>query len=153
MNDRIQILKKIPVKMLHPFPGHTLSDDYDEMYFKMMDGMRTCGIIEPIHVVPCQNPNDGFFIIDGHRRVRAALALGIDPVPAFINFVDMEIAAKMVHYCNIHASRTREELDAAEKMLQEAEQHIRYKQAEKDKAEWDRKRAELAGIKERDYEK
>src|SRR5438552_7461290 len=77
---------------------HKLIEDprNERKTFRNMDGLvasvKTVGLIEPITVTPASN--DGYQIITGHRRFRAAKAAGLSDVEVLIREPEHELVRR-----------------------------------------------------------
>ena len=81
----------------------------DEKMQDLMESIRINGILSPVLVRPIGN--DTYEMVSGHRRMHAAMMLGMDTVPAIIReMTDDEAVVKMVD-----ANIQREELLPSEK--------------------------------------
>ena len=92
-----------------PFKDHPFKVLDDEKMQDLMESIRINGILSPVLVRPIGN--DTYEMVSGHRRMHAAMMLGMDTVPAIIReMTDDEAVVKMVDV-NIQ----REELLPSEK--------------------------------------
>jgi ParB family chromosome partitioning protein len=81
----VQPLLAIPLADLHPFPNHPFSVRDDEAMQETVESVKAYGVLVPILVRP--GP-DGYEIISGHRRKRAAELAGLDTLPAIVRELD-----------------------------------------------------------------
>jgi ParB family chromosome partitioning protein len=81
----VQPLLAIPLADLHPFPNHPFSVRDDEAMQETVESVKAYGVLVPILVRP--GP-DGYEIISGHRRKRAAELAGLDTLPAIVRDLD-----------------------------------------------------------------
>jgi ParB family chromosome partitioning protein len=81
----VQPLLAIPLADLHPFPDHPFSVRDDEAMQETVESVKAYGVLVPILVRP--GP-DGYEIISGHRRKRAAELAGLDTLPAIVRDLD-----------------------------------------------------------------
>jgi ParB family chromosome partitioning protein len=81
----VQPLLAVPLADLHPFPDHPFSVRDDEAMQETVESVKAYGVLVPILVRP--GP-DGYEIISGHRRKRAAELAGLDTLPAIVRDLD-----------------------------------------------------------------
>ncbi len=67
------------VSELHPFEGHPFKVLDDELMDQTVESIKNIGIVEPLIVRP--DPDGGYEVISGHRRLRAAELAGLETVP------------------------------------------------------------------------
>ena len=72
----------IPLSELHPFEGHPLRVVDDEEMQKTVESVKQYGILTPAIARP--NPDGGYEIISGHRRLRASELAGLDKLPVIV---------------------------------------------------------------------
>lgn len=99
----------IEVVKIHPFRNHPFKVIDDEKMEDLVESIRTNGILSPVLIRPIGN--DVYEMVSGHRRMHAAILLGMDRIPAIIReMTDDEAIVKMVD-----ANIQREELLPSEK--------------------------------------
>ena len=99
----------LEIAKIRPFKDHPFKVLDDEKMQDMMESIRINGILSPVLVRPIGN--DTYEMVSGHRRMHAAMMLGMDTVPAIIReMTDDEAVVKMVD-----ANIQREELLPSEK--------------------------------------
>ena len=99
----------IEVEKIRPFKDHPFKVLDDEKMQDLMESIRTNGILSPVLIRPIGN--DIYEMVSGHRRMHAAVMLGMDRIPAIIReMTDDEAVVKMVD-----ANIQREELLPSEK--------------------------------------
>jgi len=99
----------IEIAKIHPFKNHPFKVTDDEKMQDLVESIRANGILSPVIIRPIGN--DVYEMISGHRRMHAAMLLGLEVVPAFIReMTDDEAVVKMVD-----ANIQREELLPSEK--------------------------------------
>lgn len=104
-------VNEIPVSQIVPNPFQPrLTFDQDALE-ELADSIRTLGIIQPLTLR--QIEADRYQIISGERRYRAAIAAGLETVPAYIRKADDGAMLEMAIVENIQ----REDLDAIETAL------------------------------------
>ena len=99
----------LEIVKIRPFKDHPFKVVDDDKMQDLVESIRTNGILSPVLVRPVGN--DVYEMVSGHRRMHAAVILGIDRVPAIIReMTDDEAIVKMVD-----ANIQREELLPSEK--------------------------------------
>ena len=99
----------LEIVKIRPFKDHPFKVVDDEKMQDLVESIRTNGILSPVLVRPIGN--DVYEMVSGHRRMHAAVILGMDRVPAIIREMsDDEAIVKMVD-----ANIQREELLPSEK--------------------------------------
>ena len=99
----------LEIAKIRPFKDHPFKVLDDEKMQDLMESIRINGILSPVLVRPIGN--DTYEMVSGHRRMHAAMMLGMDTVPAIIReMTDDEAVVKMVD-----ANIQREELLPSEK--------------------------------------
>jgi ParB family chromosome partitioning protein len=100
---------EIEIEKIHPFRNHPFHVVDDTKMQDLIDSIRENGILSPTLIRPIGN--DEYEMVSGHRRMHAAMKLGMETVPAIIrDMTDDEAIVKMVD-SNIQ----REELLPSEK--------------------------------------
>jgi ParB family chromosome partitioning protein len=99
----------IEVVKIQPFRNHPFKVIDDEKMEDLVESIRANGILSPVLIRPIGN--DVYEMVSGHRRMHAAILLGMDRIPAIIREMsDDEAIVKMVD-----ANIQREELLPSEK--------------------------------------
>jgi len=99
----------LEIAKIRPFKDHPFKVLDDEKMQDLIESIRINGILSPVLVRPIGN--DTYEMVSGHRRMHAAMMLGMDIVPAIIReMTDDEAVVKMVD-----ANIQREELLPSEK--------------------------------------
>ncbi len=99
----------IEIVKIQPFRNHPFKVIDDEKMEDLVESIRTNGILSPVLIRPIGN--DIYEMVSGHRRMHAAILLGMDRIPAIIREMsDDEAIVKMVD-----ANIQREELLPSEK--------------------------------------
>lgn len=89
----------LSLKELRPFPGHPYKvEDNDEME-ALTESVREQGILTPLLA---RRTEDGYEVISGHRRLRAAERAGLTEVPVRIVEMDRDTAAVALVDSNLH---------------------------------------------------
>jgi ParB family chromosome partitioning protein len=100
-------LRSIDLDRIRPNPKQPRKDISQQGLEELAESIRRDGLLQPVVVRPS---GDGFELIAGERRWRAAQAAGLLKVPALVREVDDE---RMLEYALIENIQ-REELDAIE---------------------------------------
>ena len=99
----------LEVVRIRPFKNHPFKVVDDEKMEDLVESIRTNGILSPVLVRPLGN--DTYEMVSGHRRMHAAILLGMEKIPAIIReMTDDEAVVSMVD-----ANIQREELLPSEK--------------------------------------
>ena len=99
----------VEVVKIQPFRNHPFKVIDDEKMEDLVESIRANGILSPVLIRPIGN--DVYEMVSGHRRMHAAILLGMDRIPAIIREMsDDEAIVKMVD-----ANIQREELLPSEK--------------------------------------
>ena len=99
----------LEIAKIRPFKDHPFKVLDDEKMQDLIESIRINGILSPVLVRPIGD--DAYEMVSGHRRMHAAMMLGMDTVPAIIReMTDDEAVVKMVD-----ANIQREELLPSEK--------------------------------------
>ena len=75
-------LKDIPLQQIHPNPGQPRQRIDDEALASLADSIRERGVLQPVIVRPVE---DGFELVAGERRWRAAQLAGEATIPALVD--------------------------------------------------------------------
>ena len=86
-----QELTVLKTEDLRPFPGNPFHLVEDEQLMELSESIREFGMAAPILTRPGSDGN-GYEVIAGQRRVRAAELVGIESVPAFVLPIDRDRA-------------------------------------------------------------
>ncbi len=80
----------MPLSDLHPFEGHPFKVLDDELMEQTVESIRQIGVVSPLIVRP--DPEGGFEILSGHRRLHAAQLAGLETVPVIVKKMDDDAA-------------------------------------------------------------
>ena len=86
-----QELTVLKIEDLRPFPGNPFHLVEDEQLMELSESIKEFGMAAPILARPTDDKN-GYEVISGQRRVRAAELAGIESVPAFVLPIDRDRA-------------------------------------------------------------
>ncbi len=93
---------RIPIEKLHDFDGHPFKVTDNEDMDKLVESIKSQGIISPLIVRLKDNTTDEYEVISGHRRLHASKRAGLTEVPALIYPLDRTKAAIAVVDSNLH---------------------------------------------------
>lgn len=112
----------IPINKLHPFSNHPFHVRHDLEFSELVDSISESGIITPIIVRP--KVGVGYEVISGHRRWEACKELGIESIPARVEYIDDDEATILMVNSNIQREHVLPSEKAfAYKMRMEAMKH------------------------------
>ena len=94
----------IPIPKLRPFEGHPFKVKDDEEMNSLIESVQTQGILSPLIVRPIESTEE-YEVISGHRRLHAAVKVGIAEVPALIYALDRDAAAIALVDSNLHREK------------------------------------------------
>ena len=75
---------------LHPFEGHPFKVLDDELMAQTVESIKQIGVVSPLIVRP--DPEGGYEILSGHRRLHAAQLAGLETVPVIVKEMDDDAA-------------------------------------------------------------
>ena len=81
---------EMPLSDLHPFEGHPFKVLDDELMEQTVESIKQIGVVSPLIVRP--DPEGGFEILSGHRRLHAAQLSGLETVPVIVKEMDDDAA-------------------------------------------------------------
>ena len=81
---------EMPLSDLHPFEGHPFKVLDDELMEQTVESIKQIGVVSPLIVRP--DPEGGFEILSGHRRIHAAQLAGLETVPVIVKEMDDDAA-------------------------------------------------------------
>ena len=81
---------EMPLSALHPFEGHPFKVLDDELMEQTVESIKQIGVVSPLIVRP--DPEGGFEILSGHRRLHAAQLAGLETVPVIVKDMDDDAA-------------------------------------------------------------
>lgn len=81
---------EMPLSDLHPFEGHPFKVLDDELMEQTVESIKQIGVVSPLIVRP--DPEGGFEILSGHRRLHAAQLAGLETVPVIVKKMDDDAA-------------------------------------------------------------
>lgn len=80
---------EMPLSDLHPFEGHPFKVLDDELMEQTVESIKQIGVVSPLIVRP--DPEGGFEILSGHRRLHAAQLAGLETVPVIVKEMQIKI--------------------------------------------------------------
>ena len=83
-------VQMIPLSELHPFEGHPFRVVDDEEMQKTVESVKEYGVLTPAIARP--DPDGGYEIISGHRRLRASELAGLETLPVIVREMDDDTA-------------------------------------------------------------
>ena len=83
-------VQMVPLSELHPFEGHPFRVVDDEEMQKTVESVKQYGVLTPAIARP--DPDGGYEIISGHRRLRASELAGLDKLPVIVREMDDDTA-------------------------------------------------------------
>ena len=81
---------EMPLSDLHLFEGHPFKVLDDELMEQTVESIKQIGVVSPLIVRP--DPEGGFEILSGHRRLHAAQLAGLETVPVIVKEMDDDAA-------------------------------------------------------------
>lgn len=88
-------VQQIPVSEIHPFRNHPFKVLDDELMQQTIDSIMQVGILNPAIIRP--DPEGGYEMVAGHRRLHAADLAGLKTIPAIVrDLTDDEAVILMV---------------------------------------------------------
>ena len=81
---------EMPLSDLHPFEGHPFKVLDDELMEQTVESIKQIGVVSPLIVRP--DPEGGFEILSGHRRLHAAQLAGLETVSVIVKEMDDDAA-------------------------------------------------------------
>ena len=83
-------VQMIPLSELHPFEGHPFRVVDDEEMQKTVESVKQYGVLTP--AIARTDPDGGYEIISGHRRLRASELAGLETLPVIVREMDDDTA-------------------------------------------------------------
>lgn len=111
-------IDSIPVAEVQPNPHQPRKHFDEETLTTLADSIRELGVLQPILVRPVEN---GYEIVAGERRFRAAKRVGLTSIPALVRDVDDTISLEQSIVENIQRSDLNplEEAAAYQQLIEE----------------------------------
>ena len=89
-DTQFERVQQIPLSELHPFEGHPFRVVDDEEMQKTVESVKQYGVLTPAIARP--DPDGGYELISGHRRMRACELAGIETLPVIVRDMDDDTA-------------------------------------------------------------
>jgi len=117
-SEKPDTLRELPLETLRPGRYQPRKHMNQELLEELAQSIRTQGVIQPIIV---RRMNDGYEIVAGERRWRAAQLAGLDQIPAVIRDIPDEtaIALSLIENIQRHDLNAIEEAAALHRLLTE----------------------------------
>lgn len=114
-------LQRIPLAQIRPNPFQPRKDFKPEELGELEASMRTSGLLQPITVRPSPRGGEGFELIAGERRLRAASTLGWNDIPAVVRDIDDRTLLTFALIENLQRSDLNpiEEAEGYQRLIQE----------------------------------
>lgn len=80
---KLEKIMELPISDIQELKNHPFKVRQDEQMLKLIDSVTENGILVPTLVRPSQDGN-GYEMVSGHRRMKAAELNGLDKVPAIV---------------------------------------------------------------------
>lgn len=80
---KLEKIMELPINEIHEFQNHPFKVREDEEMMKLIESVTENGILLPTVVRPSKD-GDGYEMVSGHRRMKAAQLNGLDKVPAIV---------------------------------------------------------------------
>ena len=91
-----------PISKLHQNKNYMFNIENDEAMQGLVDDIKLNGVITPIVVRPTNE--DKYEVVDGHRRIFAAILAGLEKVPCIIKeMTDKEVAETVLKLPNVRS--------------------------------------------------
>ena len=100
-------VREIEIARIRPNPNQPRTQFTEELIAELADSIRERGVLQPILLRP---EGDGYMIVAGERRWRAAQAARLHTIPAIVRDIDESTTAELALIENIQ----REDLNAIE---------------------------------------
>jgi ParB family chromosome partitioning protein len=90
LSDEVSLLKderyvEVDIDLIHPNPYQPRKSFPEESMKELVESIREAGIIQPVLVTPDEN---GYTLVIGERRWRAAQMLGLTKIPAVVKNIE-----------------------------------------------------------------
>ncbi len=112
-------LSDIPVARIVPNPNQPRTHFDEEALAALADSIRELGVLQPLIVRPAEG--DGYTLIAGERRLRAARRIGMQTVPAIVRETDdaMSLAHAIVENVQREDLNPLEEAAAYQQLIED----------------------------------
>ena len=89
-NDTLEVIQRIPLDKLRPYPDHPFGVRDDDMMQQTVESVKQFGVLVPGIARPL--PDGTFELIAGHRRKQASAVAGLDDMPIIVRGIDRNAA-------------------------------------------------------------
>lgn len=89
-NDTLEVIQRIPLDKLRPYPDHPFGVRDDDMMQQTVESIKQFGVLVPGIAHPL--PDGTFELIAGHRRKQASAVAGLDDMPIIVRDIDRNAA-------------------------------------------------------------
>ena len=107
---RASQISEIDIALVQPNPMQPRKDFDEETLMELADSIRQLGVIQPVAV---RTGEQGYELISGERRLRAARLAGLERIPAYVREADADSMLQMAIVENVQ----RENLNPIEEAL------------------------------------
>jgi ParB family chromosome partitioning protein len=109
---------ELPVSSIHPNPKQPRQVFDEDALAELTHSIREFGVLQPVVVRP---EGDGYELVMGERRLRAAVAAGLDAIPAIVRSTGDDAMLRDALLENIHRAQLNplEEAAAYQQLLEE----------------------------------
>lgn len=109
---------EIPVNQIHPNPKQPRQVFDEDALAELAHSIREFGVLQPVVV---RADGDGYELVMGERRLRAAVAAGLDTIPAIVRSTADDAMLRDALLENIHRAQLNplEEAAAYQQLLEE----------------------------------
>ncbi|MFZ9880008.1 MAG: ParB/RepB/Spo0J family partition protein [Phycisphaerales bacterium] len=108
LDESGSLLRQIPVEQIVPNRRQPRTDFDDTALASLAASIKQAGLMQPVMVRPC---SQGFELVAGERRWRAAKLIGLASIPALVRDIDEQTAAELALIENVQ----REDLNPMER--------------------------------------
>ena len=114
-------LQHIPLGQIRPNPFQPRKDFKTEELAELQASMRSSGLLQPITVRPAPHGAEGYELIAGERRLRAASQLGWADIPAVVRDIDDKTILTLALIENLQRTDLNpiEEAEGYQRLIQE----------------------------------
>lgn len=89
-NDTFEVIQRIPLDKLRPYPDHPFGVRDDDMMRQTVESIKQFGVLVPGIARPL--PDGSFELIAGHRRKQASAIAGLTDMPIIVRDIDRNAA-------------------------------------------------------------
>ena len=89
-NDTLEVIQRIPLDKLRPYPDHPFGVRDDDMMQQTVESIKQFGVLVPGIARPL--PDGTYELIAGHRRKQASAIAGLTDMPIIVRDIDRNAA-------------------------------------------------------------